>query len=278
MTVLLAFTGSVAFGSADFLGGAVSRRASGLWVAAYGQSLALVFSVPVVLIVGWNRLSAADAGWSLASGAAGAVGLGIFYPAMARGLISVVAPVTAVVGASIPVAYGFVRGERPGAVSVVGIAIALAAVAIVSISPGEGGEISLAPIAASAAAGLCFGSAVVLFARASAASGLWPVTLSRSTSSLGLVLLAVALSGRRPAGSRLVLRAVVVIGLLETAGNALLVRALQLGPVSIASVLVSLYPVTAVLLATLVLGETLSPIRRSGVALALVAVVLISAH
>jgi drug/metabolite transporter (DMT)-like permease len=277
VTALLAFAGSVAFGTADFVGGAVSRRAPGLWVAAYGQSLAFVFSLPLVLLVGWDHLTAADAGWSLTSGAVGAVGLGIFYPAMARGLISVVAPVTSVVGASIPVAYGFIRGERPGTVAVVGIALALAAVAIVSVSPSDSGEVALAPIAASVAAGVCFGSAVVLFARTSEAGGLWPVALSRATSSLVLTLLALMLSGTRLPRSRLVLRACLAIGVLETAGNALLVHALQLGPVAIASVLVSLYPVTAVLLATVVLGERLSPTRRSGVALALVAVVLISA-
>lgn len=276
MTALLAFAGSVVFGSADFVGGAVSRRAPGLWVAAYGQTLAFFFALPLVLLVGWDRLTAADTGWSLASGAAGAVGLGIFYPAMARGMISIVAPVTSVVGASIPVAYGFIRGERPGVVAVVGIALALTAVAIVSTSPGEGQEISLAPIGASVAAGVCFGTAVVLFSRASDAGGLWPVAISRSTSGLGLILLALVLSGREAPRSRFVIRACVAIGLLEAAGNALLVRALQLGPVAIASVLVSLYPVTAVLLATVVLGERLSPVRRSGVALALVAVVLIS--
>ena len=53
--------------------------------------------------------------------------------------------------------------------------------------------------------------------------------------------------------------------------------ALQRGPISSASVLLSLYPVTTVLLATFVLGERMSRPQLAGVALALISVILISA-
>ena len=276
MTVLLALVGSVVFGGSDFLGGAVSRRAPALWVAALGQAVALLVAVPVAFLVGWERVTGTDAAWSLASGAAAAVGLGLFYPAMARGLISIVVPLTAVIGASIPVVYGLGRGERPGALALAGIALALAAVAVVSATPGVGGRMAVPPVALSVGAGSCFGLVIVSFSRVSDHAGLWSVALSKSTSSLGLIALAVALSGRRPSRAGPLLPAGIAIGALEVGGNVALVLALQRGPVAIASVLISLYPVTAVMLATVILGERLSRVQLAGVALALCSVVLIS--
>jgi drug/metabolite transporter (DMT)-like permease len=278
VTVLLALVGSVVFGGSDFIGGAVSRRAPALWVAALGQSVALLFAVPIAVLVSWERVTAVDAAWSLASGVAAALGLGLFYPAMARGLISIVVPLTAVIGASIPVVYGLGRGERPGAVALAGIALALVAVAVVSASPGGGGRLAVSPVAFSVAAGACFGLVIVFFSRVSDDAGLWPVVLSKSTSSLGLVLLALALSAHRPTLADRLVPAGIAIGALEVGGNVALILALQRGPVSIASVLISLYPVTAVMLATVILGERLSRVQLAGVALALGSVVLISSR
>jgi drug/metabolite transporter (DMT)-like permease len=276
VTVLLALVGSVVFGGADFIGGAISRRVPALWLAALGQSVALVLAVPIAVLVAWERVTAADAAWSLASGASAAVGLGLFYPAMARGLISIVVPLTAVIGASLPVAYGLGRGERPGAVAVVGIALALAAVAVVSATPGDGRRFAATPVAFSLGAGTCFGLVIVFFSRVSDHAGLWPVALSKSTASLGLIALALVLSRSRPTVTGPLLPAGVAIGALEVGGNVALILALQRGPVSIASVLISLYPVTAVMLATVVLGERLSRVQLAGVVLALGSVVLIS--
>jgi drug/metabolite transporter (DMT)-like permease len=276
VTVLLALVGSVVFGGSDFLGGAISRRAPALWVAALGQSVALFVALPIGLLVSWDRVTATDAIWSLASGVAAAFGLGLFYPAMARGLISIVVPLTAVIGASIPVVYGLGRGERPGAVALAGIALALTAVAVVSTTPEAGARLAVSPVAFSIGAGTCFGLVIVFLSRVSTDAGLWPVALSKVTSAFGLIALALALSDCRPTAAGPLLPAGIAIGALEAGGNVALVLALQRGPVAIASVLISLYPVTAVMLATVILGERLSRGQLAGVALALSSVVLIS--
>jgi drug/metabolite transporter (DMT)-like permease len=265
VTVLLALVASVVFGCADFVGGAVSRRASPLRVAAMGQLVALSFAVPAALLVSYQRLTFADAGWSLATGVAAACGLGFFYSAMARGLISLVVPLTAVISATLPVAYGLARGERPGTTALVGIVLALVAVAIVSATPGASQSLSAAPIVFSLAAGTLFGLFIILLSQVSDQAGMWPIALSRSSSSLVLAGLAVAVTG-------------VAIGTLEAGGIVGLFLALQRGPISIASVLLSLYPVTTVLLATIVLGERMSRAQLAGVALALSSVILISAQ
>ncbi len=66
------------------------------------------------------------------------------------------------------------------------------------------------------------------------------------------------------------------IGALEVGAAVTLLLALQRGPVSVASVLASLYPVTTTFLAALLLRERLRGLQLVGVALALVAVALIS--
>jgi drug/metabolite transporter (DMT)-like permease len=278
VTVLLALVGSAVFGSADFIGGASSRHAPPLWVATLGQSVALILAVPIALLANWEGVTATDATWSLVGGAVAAVGLGLFYTAMARGLISVVVPLTAVIGAAIPVAYGLGRGERPGKVALAGIVLALVAVAVVSSIPGDGQPVAAASIAFSLGAGACFGTGLVLFSRVSERAGLWPVALSRSTASLVLLGIAIALTGRppNPISTPKLLPAGIAIGALEAGGNAALFLALERGPVAIASVLISLYPVTTVMLATVILGERLSRVQLAGVALALSSVVLIS--
>jgi len=219
-----------------------------------------------------------DATWSLAGGAVAAFGLGLFYSAMARGLISVVVPLTSVIGAAVPVTYGLGRGERPGSVAITGIVIALIAVAIVSAVPGDSPRLAAAPIAFSLGAGACFGTGLVLFSRVSEHAGLWPVALSRSTTSLFLFGIALALTGPppRPMANRTLVRAGIAIGVFEVGGNSALFLALERGHVAIVSVLISLYPVTTVLLATVILGERLSRVQLAGVALALASVVLIS--
>jgi drug/metabolite transporter (DMT)-like permease len=249
-----------------------------LRVAALGQLVALCFAVPVALLVGWERVTIADAAWSLASGVTAACGLGLFYSAMARGLISLVVPLTAVIGAMLPVTYGLARGERPGTTALVGIALALVAVVTVSATPGAGQTLSAAPIVFSLVAGTLFGLFIVVLSQVSDQAGLWPIALSRSTSSLVLAGLALALTRRQPSGFRQLLPAGIAIGTLEAGGIVALFLALQRGPVSIASVLLSLYPVTTVLLATIILNERMSRPQLVGVALALSSVILISAQ
>lgn len=278
VTVLFALVASVVFGCADFVGGAVSRRASPFRVAALGQLVALCLAVPTALLVRWEQVTAADAAWSLASGLTAGCGLGLFYSAMARGLISLVVPLTAVISATLPVAYGLAQGERPGTPALVGVVLALVAIAIVSATPGSGQTLSAAPIFFSLAAGTLFGLFIILLSQVSDRAGLWPIALSRSGSGLVLAGLALTLTGRQLHGLRPLLPAGIAIGTLEAGGIIALFLALQRGPISIASVLLSLYPVTTVLLATVVLGERMSRTQLAGVALALASVILISAQ
>lgn len=280
MTALLAVLSAVLVGAADFTGGFASRASPPLRVAALAQASGMPFALVLALAWGAERVAPADAAWSLASGAVLACGFGCFYTAMGRALISVVAPLAAVTGAVVPVAYAVARGERPGAIPTAGIVLALLAVAVVSIAPSDPLQrhVAVTPraVGLSIAAGVWFGLFYVFFAQISAAAGMWPVLLERAAATVLLLVLAASLTrGRLELAPRL-RRLVVTVGVLEVAATVPLLLALQRGPIAIASVLASLYPVTTVLLATLVLRERMSRFQLAGVVLALGAMTMVS--
>ena len=139
MTALLALASALFVGGSDFLGGVASRRASAVRVAASTQLVSFLLSLPVAVVAGAERVTRADMLWSITSGLAVAAGVGLFYTALGRGLISLVAPIAAVTGASVPVAYALAQGESPGVAALAGIALALPAIAVVSFAPARPG-------------------------------------------------------------------------------------------------------------------------------------------
>lgn len=276
VTALFALASAAIIGGVDFVGGVVSRRLPPVRVAALVQVIGLLAAVPLAIVVDWERVTASDVGWSIASGISVGAGLALFYTALSRGLISLVAPVTAVVGAVIPVAWSFARGEVPGPMAVAGIVLAIGAIVIVSVAPGAGGEDDTVVLLLSTSAGALFGIFIVTFSLTDPDAGLWPVPVSRTASAIFLVVAALILT-RGVGVPRRALPTLALLGLGEVAAATLMLLALQRGPVAVAAVLVSLYPVTTVLLAAAVLSERLTRTQMAGVALALVAVVLVSA-
>jgi drug/metabolite transporter (DMT)-like permease len=266
-------------GGADFLGGVASRRMWPIRVAARAQAIGLVVALPAAVLVGADRVTSGDIGWSVASGLAVGAGLAFFYSALALGQISVIAPATALVGAVLPVAVGLARTERPGLPALIGISAALAAVAIVSVAPSNAAATDAAArraLASAVVAGLCFGLFLICLAQIGKTAGLWAVPLSRAASA-ALLMLVIVLAPRREKAPASQLGVVILtIGVLEVAAVVSLVIAFRHGTLAIASVLASLYPVTTVLLAAFVLHERLSRLQLTAVLLALGAVVLIS--
>jgi drug/metabolite transporter (DMT)-like permease len=160
--------------------------------------------------------------------------------------------------------------------AVVGIVLAIAAIVVVSLAPGQDDtRAQTGPLLCSFGAGVLFGLFYVALALTNEDAGLWPVPISRVSSGVTLVVVAVLLTRglRLP---RTAVPTVVLIGVLEVGATVMLLLALQRGPVSVAAVLASLYPVTTVLLAAGFLHERLSRSQLAGVALAFVAVVLVS--
>ena len=277
MAVLLALTSALLYGASDFCGGIASRRAPALAVVAVSQAAGLL---ALLALLPWlaGDPTVAALGWGGAAGAAGTAAMVLFYRALAVGVMSVVAPVTAVAGAAVPVVAGLVLGERVGTAATVGIALALLAVLLVAA---EGGLASLrtarpGAFAPALAAGVGFGVFFVLLDQAPADAGLTPLVGARVLSLTLIVLLGLA-AGRALHVPRSGLPVVLLAGVGDMGANALFLLATQQeGPLAVTAVLASLYPVTTVLLALVLLRERLVGTQLAGVGAAAAAVVLIA--
>lgn len=277
MAVLLALASAAVYGTADFLGGLASRRASAFGVVVLSQAAGLL---ALLILLPWLGGGArpADLAWGAAAGVAGAAGLVTFFATLARGVMSVIAPVTAVTAAAVPVLVGLVSGNDIRPAAALGIVLALGAVVLVSA---EGGLSALrtarpASLAPALAAGAAFGIFFVLLDRTSAESGLTPLVAARLASACLVVLVARA-GGRSLRVGRPVLPLVLLSGVGDMSANALFLLATQLpGPLAITGVLASLYPVSTVVLAQLLLRERLACAQLAGLATAVAAVVLIT--
>jgi drug/metabolite transporter (DMT)-like permease len=278
VAVVLALASAVVYGASDFLGGLASRRTSVFGVVAMSQVVGLVALVALLPWLG-GPVGAADLAWGGAAGLAGAAGLVVFFRALAGGVMSVIAPVTAVTAAAVPVLVGLLTGDRIGTWAAVGIALALAAVVLVSA---EGGLTALsqarpASLLPALLAGSMFGIFFVLLDRTSDASGLTPLVTAR-LASVALVVL-IALLTRQPLRvTRVALPLVAASGVGDMTANALFLLATQQdGQLAITGVLASLCPVSTVVLAQVVLRERLVGAQVAGLGAAVAAVVLITA-
>jgi drug/metabolite transporter (DMT)-like permease len=277
MAVVLALSSAVVYGASDFLGGLASRRATVVAVVAFSQLSGLV---ALLLLLPWlgGPVTHADLGWAAGAGLVGATGLVIFFGALSRGVMSVIAPVTAVTAAAVPVLAGLLGGNRIGPVAGAGILLALIAVVLVSAEGGLGQLRTARPasLGAPLAAGTAFGVFFVLLDRTSADAGLTPLVAARMASFLLVVV--VALAGRRSLRvGRSALPVVLASGVGDMTANALFLLATQQGAeLAIVGVLASLYPVSTVILAQVVLRERLVAAQFAGLVSAFAAVVLIT--
>lgn len=277
MAILLALGCAVVYGAADFLGGLATRRTSVFGVVALSQVTGLVALVTLLPWLG-GAVAGADLGWGALAGLAGAAGLLVFFRALAGGVMSVIAPVTAVTAAAVPVLVGLLGGEQIGTWASVGVGLALAAVVLVSA---ESGLLALraarpASLIPALVAGAMFGLFFVLLDRTSDTSGLTPLVTAR-LASVALVV-GIALARRKKLTvTRAALPLVLASGIGDMTANALFLLATQQdGQLAITGVLASLYPVSTVVLAQVVLRERLVGAQVAGLVAAVAAVVLIT--
>ncbi len=276
MAVLLALASAVVYGVGDWFGGRASREQASVVVAATGQIVSLVLVFGATLIIGTAVPGASTWWWSGLGGAVGALGIAGLYHGFAHGDITVVAPVSAVVGAAVPVIVALATGERPSALSMLGIAVAVAAVALVSGALGTHQHNTPPHIVALAVAvGGCFGLLFVALDRADPDSGMWPLVIARFVSVPMLIVIALAM-GARPSGHRSSTQLAVVAGVFDMGANVLYLVAVRTGLLSVVAVVASLYPASTVALAFVIDKERVTRSQAFGMAAAVVALVLVT--
>ena len=278
MAVALGLLVAVTYGAADFLGGFASRRAPVTSVVVVSQLVGVPLLAVLALFSG-GEPTIENVGLGAAAGVAGGLGLTALYRGLATGRMSVVAPVTAVGAAALPVLWGLGAGERPSPLAAVGVACALFAVVFVSRIPGDEARAAggLHVLLLAALAGVGFGVVFIVLAETGDNGGIWPLLAARGTS-MTMLAAGSLVSGRSldPGGWPSV-RIIAATGVLDMAANALYVYAAQRGLISLVAVLSSLYPAATVVLARVVLHERLGRLQTAGLGLAAGGVMLIAA-
>jgi len=274
--IVLAFACAVVYGVADYCGGRATRSAPSVAISLLGQVTSLAFALVVVLAVGTPFPVWREIGWGALAGVASSMALAAFYHAMSRGSMTVVAPITAVTSAVLPVGFGLVRGDRPAVIAYVGMALALVAIALVSGAVGVRHiETQRSTIVFAIIGGIGFAWIFIALGETTSASGIWPLVSARVVS--------VTLTGAVVVATRTVVRGVgsvwrlaVFAGLLDMSANFLYLLAVRRGLLSIVVVVVALYPVSTVVLAFRLDRERVSRSQAVGMAMALSALVLVS--
>ncbi len=275
MFTLLAIGAAAAYGIADYAGGRATRSAPATSVTFIGQFTALIILLILVPLTGAPIPTLHDWIWSGLGGFGGAIALLAFYRAMSRGAMTVIAPISAVIGLSIPVVIGLLQGERPAIVAYPGILLAVVAVALVGdVLDTHNLPTPWSAIGLAALAGVGFGLIFVCLAQTSSASGLWPLVGQRMVSVPTVAVVALMLKHRIALRGN-VLRLALLSGVLDTTANGLYLISVRHGLLSLVAVITALYPVSTVVLALRLDREHLHRSQAAGLVLAAISLVMV---
>ena len=296
-TITLSLLSAAIWGASDFLGGIAARRMAASAVVMLSHLLSLCMLVALALATAAPLPHGAAAVCAFTAGVAGGLGVIVLYKALALGGMGLTAAVSGVVTAALPVAWGLITEGLPKVAQVCGFLVAVVAIWLIAAAPSAENlprtKSARQGILLGAVAGICFGALLILLKLAARGGVLWPLAYARMTSAA--LAIAVTLYGSRRAGAATktkpdagattavrwlgwaTLALVATTGMLDASGNSLYTLATRLGRLDIAAVLGSLYPASTILLAAVLLKERTSRRQTAGMALALAAVVLISA-
>ncbi len=195
MAILLSLLSAVSYGLADFVGGVTSKRTSPWAVALVAQFGGAALILPVALAAPGSP-TGADLAWGAVAGLGNGFGTAFLYRGLSSGRMGVVAPVSGVGAAMVPVAVGVLTGERPALLVWLGIALALPGIWLVAREPATGPGPLGAGLTDGILAGLGFGSLFAALAQVHEGAGLLPLALNQVVA--GAVVILVALGLARP--------------------------------------------------------------------------------
>ncbi|QNI31892.1 DMT family transporter [Alloacidobacterium dinghuense] len=276
----LALLAAVVWGTSDFCGGIVTRRTTPAIVLMIAHGLGLLALLAALAIHPSGLPTRHTVVFGLIAGLAGGVGLLALYRGLSLGSMGLVAALSGVLAAAVPVLVSFFTEARPSLLKLAGFAVAGVAIWLIAYAPGT--EAHPHGLGLGVLAGVCFGLLLLFLHIAGRDSALWALTFSR----VGSVGCALALGiwtflRRRPKVSGVRWAAIIPLaataGLLDTSGNLLYTVSSLMGRLDVAAVLSSLYPAGTILLAVWLLRERATRSQSFGMALAIVAVVMISA-
>src|SRR6516225_3278660 len=282
LAIILALASAITYGGSDFAAGLASRRAAVIQVSLVASVASGVVVAAALPFAASPLPGAAALAWGAVAGLGGTLGALALYLGFRHAAFSVAAPISAVGAAGFAVLAGLLYGERPTALALAGIVLALPAIVGVSVSAGgeeakEGGSAGrqAAGVVYGLLAGACFALLFIGLDRAGSGSGLWPVAAAAAGELAAALVAAAAVRSFRLCGGRARLLAAIT-GVAGAAGTILFFVATHHGFLAVTAVLTSLYPAVTIVLARVTLGERLAGLRLAGLGLAGVCVSLIA--
>ncbi len=273
---MLAAAAALVYGVGDYCGGRASRKIDSLVVTCAGQIFSLMLLGIFLVILGDPAPGMHDWLWGAAGGLGGFVGLTLFYYALAKGSMTVVAPLAAVISAALPVGTGLFLGDRPSLIAYVGIVIAIVGIALVTGAVGTAhAPTKLAIVGVATLAGCGFGWMFVCLDRTSSDSGMWPLLAAR-IASISIAATIIAFRGRSRLGQGRIPAIALWAGFFDMGANVLFVFANRHGMLSLVSVITALYPVSTIVLALRLDHEKANHSQFVGMACAALALVFVS--
>ena len=277
LKVFLGFFTAVVYGFADFFGALASRKISSITVTAISGFVGFVFLSSLAPLMG-AAFSQQAIITGVAAGVASAIGISALYASLAIGPIAIVSPLGAVIGALVPMTFGFFLGDRFGWFGFVALGMILVAVVLVGFVPGADTRLPSAKgLLFAAIAGCGIGTILIVLKFSPSDSGMASIIVMRLVSAifLNIFLLGAWLRNRnfaKPAKEKVLAKfwwAVVAAGVFDSSANIFFTLALRSGSLSVVSVLTALYPLGTIILARLVLKERIAKLQMFGVLLAL---------
>ncbi len=260
--IVLALMAAVGYGAADFVGGLTARHVSPWAVALGGQIVGGLALLTAGLTLPGDARTA-DFAWAVLAGVGTSAGTVFLYRGLARGRMGVVAPVSGVGAAVVPVFVGVLLGERLGPLTWIGVVAALPGIYFVSREVADGTGRSWGGVVDGALAGLGFGVLFVALAQVPESAGFMPLAANQLVGAVFTVVAATVLRQAWVPRGRTQLRAAgwgAASGLVGTGGTVAFLAATHSADLAVVGVLTSLYPAATVLLAAVVLRE---PLRLS---------------
>lgn len=273
LAIGLSLISALAYGVGDFLGGIFTKSASAWRVATTGQFTSMVISTAAAIFVSGNA-TGADIRWSMCAGLGSGIGAAFLYRGLANGQMNVVAPISAVTCALLPVGVGIATGDRPSWLAAAGIVLAFPAIWLISKVIEEGAS-DRGGITDGFVSGIGFGVMLAALAQVGPTAGLWPISALYVTSFTAVGIVALSLGHHVLPKKRSDLWPL-TLGLLGAPSAIAFYYASNHGMLSIVSVVTSLYPATTVLLAALFLRERIRGHQSVGLGLAAAAVACVA--
>ena len=271
--VLFALLSALVWGGGDFVGGLAARRSSHSHVLAVSALSGALILVACAGLLREAPRSARALTWAIPAGLSGAVGIASLYRGLSLGNAAAIAPTAAVIGAAVPVIVGVFTEGWPRASQLAGFFLAIAGIWLVTASStavaGLKGGLRLAVLA-----GAGFGGFFVFIARVPPGAIFVPLVVARVVGFCAAV--ALFTTHGLPWPSLTSNPIALAAGVLDASGSMFYVLARQRMRFDVAAVLSSLYPVSTVLLAWLLLKEQIRLVQWMGVALCFAAVALMT--